>query len=364
MRVRYRVGLKPDLQGGRVLAYALCALIVAGCGTIPEQECGKVDWYELGVKDGRAGYPPERVAQHRDACKGVKVEPDELKYLQGRKVGINDYCQPENAFRDGLAGNEYNGVCDATFARNHAAALRVATLRHAIERNRGDISWRESEIRSDKTSDSRRAQLRSDIRELDRNREALRDDLARAERDLDRLRAAQPPAPVAVVAPPPPAPKPPPAVAVGPAGSASGSLVADGVALPLKFAYTFIAPDPLDNLTKRPMLLLTPEAIPPAIIGQAPDLDRVLASLPAYVLVVRNDAKPPKIAMVVWHPKLGGAPAVEKDAGKSGVAKFDTFGAQRIAGSLASPGGGKTAYAWNKAIRIDVKFDAPLSRGF
>lgn len=349
----------------RRLACLLCALAVAGCGTIPEQDCAKTDWYELGVKDGRAGYPPERVAQHRDACKGVQVEPDELRYLQGRKVGIGEYCQPENAFRDGLAGNEYRGVCDAAFARNHAAALKVATLRRAIERNRGDVSWREAEIRSDKTSDSRRAELRSQVRELDRNREAMRDDLVRAERELDRLMAAQPPAPLAVAPPPPsPAVKPPPAATVGPAGSASGSLTVGGIAMPMRFAYAFVAPDPLDNLAKRPMLLLTPEAIPPAALAQAPDLDRVLASLPSYVLVIRNDAKPPKVAMIVWHPKLDGAPAIEKDAGKSGVAKLDAFGPQRIAGTLASPGNGKNAYAWNKAIRLDVKFDAPLSRNF
>jgi len=344
----------------RVVLAALCACALAACGTIPEKECATIDWYELGFKDGRAGFAPERVAEHRDACKGVKVEPDELKYLQGRRAGINEYCQPANAFRDGLAGNDYNGVCDGQFARNHAAALRVATLKRAIERNRGDVSWRESEIRSDKTSDSRRAQLRSDVRELDRNREVLRDDLARAERELERLMAAQPAAPVAVA--PPPAAKPPP-VTVGPAGSATGTLVAGGVTVPLRFAYTFVAPDPLDNLVKRPMLLLTQEPIPPAAIAQAADLDRILASLPWYVLVVRNDAKPPKVAMIVWHPTLG-APAIEKDAGKSGVAKLDVVGPQRIAGSLASPGNGKSAYVWNKAIRLEVKFDAPLSRSW
>jgi Protein of unknown function (DUF2799) len=345
----------------RILAAISIAVLVAGCGTIPEQDCPKVDWYELGVKDGRAGYPPERVAQHREACKGAAVEPDELKYLQGRKVGIGEYCQPANAFRDGLAGNEYHGQCDATFARNHAAALRVTTLRRAIERNRGDVSWRESEIRSDRTSDSRRAELRSQVRELDRDRDALRDNLARAERELDHLMTIQPQAPVAVALPPPSKPSP---VVVGPAGSATGTLVAGGVTVPLRFAYTFVAPDPLDNLTKRPMLLLTQEPIPPAAIAQAPDLDRILASLPWYVLVVRNAAAPSKVAMVVWHPKLGATPAIEKDAGKSGIAKLDTFGAQRIAGSLASPGNGKTAYAWNKAIRLEVKFDAPLSRSF
>jgi hypothetical protein len=347
-----------------LLACLASAAVLAGCGTIPEQECASVDWYEVGLKDGRAGYPPDRVAQHRDACKGVNVEPDELKYLQGRKVGINEYCQPANAFRDGLAGNEYRGPCDATFARNHDAALRVATLRRAIERNRGDISWRESEIRSDKTSDSRRAELRSQVRELDRDREAMRADLVRAERELGHLMTIQPPAPVAAApATPPPAPKPP-AVAVGPAGSATGTLVAGGVTVPLRVAYAFVAPDPLDNLVKRPMLLLTQEPIPPAFIAQAGDLDRILASLPWYVLVVRHDGKPPKVAMTVWHPKLGAAPAVEKDAGKSGVAKLDAYGAQRIAGSLASPADGKTAYAWNKAIRLEVKFDAPLARSW
>jgi hypothetical protein len=187
----------------------------------------------------------------------------------------------------------------------------------------------------------------------------------RAERELDRLMAAQPQAPAAVAAtPPPPPPKPQPAVTVGPAGSASGTLVAGGVTVPLRFAYTFVAPDPLDNLTRRPMLLLTQEPIPPAAIAQAPDLDRILASLPWYVLVVRNDAKPPKVAMTVWHPSLGATPAIEKDAGKSGAAKLDAFGTNRIAGSLASPGNGKAAYAWNKAIRLDVRFDAPLSRSF
>jgi hypothetical protein len=346
------------------LACLAAAIVLTGCGTMPEQECATVNWYDLGLKDGRAGYPPERVAQHREACKGVAVEPDELAYLQGRRIGINEYCQLANAVRDGLAGNEYHGQCDGAFARNHAAALRVATLRRAIERNRGDVSWREAEIRSDRTSDSRRADLRSQVRELDRDRESLRDQLVRAERELDRLMAAQPQAPVAAAPPPPPpAPRPPPVV-VGPAGKANGTLVAGGVTVPLRSAYTFVASDPLDNLVKRPMLLITQEQIPPAAIAQAADFDRILASLPWYVLVVRNDAKPAKITMTVWHPKLGAAPAIEKDAGRYGIAKFQAYGSERIAGTLASPGGGKNAYGWNKAIRLNVSFDAPLSRAW
>lgn len=346
-------------------AFAMISAVLLGaCATIPEDQCAKTDWYELGLKDGRAGHSAERLVQHREVCAGVKVEPDELRYLQGRKVGINEYCEPENAFRDGMAGHEYRGVCDAAFARNHQAAYRVASLRKSIESNRGDVSWRESEIRSDKTSDSRRSQLRSEVRELDRKYYAMRDEIVFAERDLDRLRVAQAPAPVVAIVPapaPPPAAKPA-AVPVGKAGTASGRLVIGKDELALRFSYTFVAPDPLDQLRKRPMLLLTEQAIPSARLGEAADLDRVLGALPHYVLVIRNEAKPPRVAMVVWHPKLGSTPAVEMDAGKGGTAKFDAYGAQRIAGSIASPQNGKSAFAWNKAIKLEVRFDAPLAR--
>lgn len=358
----------------RTLGLAALVVVMGGCATVPAEECATTDWYALGLADGRGGHPPERVAQHREACAGVKVEPDELRYLQGRKAGLAEYCEPDNAFRDGLAGREYRGACDAAFARNHAAALRVANLQRAIERNRGDVMWREAEIRGDAASDARRAQLRGDVRELDRKREALRSELVVAERELDRRRVAQPAAPptapptaptvaAASAAPAPSAPPVPArAAAVGKPGRATGKLVVNGVDVPLRFAYAFVAPDPLDALQSRPMLLLTGQAIPEASLAAASDLDRLMGALPAYVLVVRDDATPPKVAMAIWHAGLGAGPAVERDAGKAGAAKFDAYGAQRIAGRLASPQDGKGGYAWNKAIRLDVRFDAPLVR--
>lgn len=347
-------------------AAVAAALLVAGCGTIPEEQCKEVDWYAQGVTDGRAGHTAERIAQHRDACAGVKVEPDEMRYLQGRKEGLAEYCQPANAFRDGLAGNEYRGVCDAAYARNHAAAYRVATLRRSIERNRGDVSWREAEIRSDKTSDTRRAQLRSEVRDLDRRRDALRDDLVAAERELDRRRAAQPAAapPAAVAAAPaapPPMPSPAP-VTVGTPGTAAGRLVVAGTTVRLRFAYAFVAPDALTDLARRPLLVLTEQPIPPDDLARAGDLDRVLAALPHYVLVVRNDASPPSVAIVVAHPKLGAVPAVAEGAGKGGTAKFDAYGPQRIAGTLSSPQNGNAPFAWNRNVKLSVRFDAPLVR--
>ena len=169
------------------------ALALAGCATttIDESQCTKMDWYELGLADGRAGHPPERVAEHRKACAGANVEPDEMRYLQGRRAGLAEYCQPDNAFRDGLAGNEYRGGCNATFARNHQSAYRVYTATRALERTRGDIGWREAEIAGNRASDERRAQLRQDLAGLYRQRTALQDELFVAQQDLARFRLTQ-----------------------------------------------------------------------------------------------------------------------------------------------------------------------------
>lgn len=336
----------------------------AGCATISEDQCAKIDWLDLGLKDGRAGFAAERITEHRKACARVKIEPDELRYLQGRKIGIVDYCQPENAFRAGLAGNEYHGICDGSFARNHRAAYGVATLRKEIETNRSAISWREAELRGDKASDARKGNLRSEIRDLDRQRETLRDRLFAAERELERVRNVAPPV---VIAAPAPAPSPPPRpqrpmAPVDSPGAASGTFHVGATAAPLHFAYTFVAPDRFERMQPRAMLLLTAHAIPANVLGQSDDLQRVLDDLPYYVLAVRSDAKPPKLALIVKHPQLGVTERIERDAGRSGRARFEAYDAQRIAGSLTSPQDGKSPFAWNKSLRMAVSFDAPLVR--
>lgn len=165
--------------------------LVGGCATIPEEQCSKIDWYDLGAKDGRTGYvASDRLVRHRDACAGVKIIPDEKRYLQGYKTGLPEYCQLENAAREGLAGHAYGNVCDQTFKSIYQAAYNVYILKNRINNQLYAIKRKEAELRDEKTSASRRNQIRSEIRDLDRDRETLRDELFSAERELERLRKA------------------------------------------------------------------------------------------------------------------------------------------------------------------------------
>jgi len=165
--------------------------LLGGCATIPEEQCAKVEWYELGVKDGLAGYvAADRLVRHRDACAGVKIVPNEKLYLQGHQEGLAKYCRPENALQVGLAGRSYANVCDQTFKSIYQAAYRVYSLKHRIDNNLDEISRKEAELRDEKTSASQRNKLRSEIRDLDRLRETLRDELFSAERELERIRKA------------------------------------------------------------------------------------------------------------------------------------------------------------------------------
>lgn len=168
----------------------LLVLLSAGCATIPEEQCVSMDWYRLGLEDGRVGFPPARLARHRQACAGVGVLPDAAAWEAGRAEGLVQYCELPNAIVNGLARNAYEGVCnDAQFARAYDAARGLGDARFEIERVDSELGWRERELATNKKlSDKRRAELRAEIRNLERQRDRARDDRRDAEFNLDRVR--------------------------------------------------------------------------------------------------------------------------------------------------------------------------------
>jgi hypothetical protein len=101
----------------RLLAMTAAVLVaLGGCaGGLGKDECRTADWRTVGYEDGVHGFAADRIGAHRSACARYQVSPDLAAYMQGRELGLLEYCQPRNGYRAGLGGRTYANVCsDAT----------------------------------------------------------------------------------------------------------------------------------------------------------------------------------------------------------------------------------------------------------
>ena len=170
-----------------LLAWAGPAL--AACTAMAAQACPITDWYAQGVADGRAGYTADRLVRHRESCPDATAVPDERAWLEGRRAGLVEYCQPHRAIDAGLAGRACAGVCRHrrcgslyTAARRvHDARSRVASIERDLATKRRDIADRD-------TSDVLRGFLGREALSLEPERSRARGARADAEAALDRLR--------------------------------------------------------------------------------------------------------------------------------------------------------------------------------
>ncbi len=167
------------------------ALLLQGCETIEPERCATLDWGRQGLEDGRAGFAAKRLARHADACARAGVVPNAAAWEAGRVQGLRDYCQLPNALQQGQARHAYEGVCpDPRFERLYTAARRLADARQKLDDLDEQITRQERSLLTDKKlSDSRRAELLAEVRNLQRQRESALLDRSDAGRALERTRA-------------------------------------------------------------------------------------------------------------------------------------------------------------------------------
>lgn len=166
-------------------------LLVSSCSTLSEKECHTADWHQLGIQDGRSGLPERRLDAYADSCKEYGIHPDTTQYLAGRENGLRQYCVPGNAFRTGMNGEVYQGVCppesDMAFHINNSAALKVYNARKRIKDIDSQLDRKEHELAEKDTSEKDRLRLRKELRELDRERDRLKGELRLAEHEMENL---------------------------------------------------------------------------------------------------------------------------------------------------------------------------------
>lgn len=94
-----------------ILFSGFIVIAVLGCSTLSKKECKIADWKTIGFEDGVKGYKASRIGQHRSACAEYGIRPDLNTYNAGRGDGLRHYCIPAIAYKKGLSGHSYNGVC-------------------------------------------------------------------------------------------------------------------------------------------------------------------------------------------------------------------------------------------------------------
>ena len=193
------------------LLASLWAAAASGCKTMSQADCVAADWRAVGLADGSAGAPAERLERHRAACARYRVEPDAEAYRRGREAGVELYCRPENGYRVGSDGARYEGACpaalEASFLEEYRAGARVYEASTRVRETESQLyqkqtraneiaekhSRRRESFLSDDVPVERKAQLLEEMKalksqhaELEKEIETLTDELAERRAELRR----------------------------------------------------------------------------------------------------------------------------------------------------------------------------------
>lgn len=121
-------------SGSSPLALTLIALaLLSGCATLNQSECLNADWRTIGLEDGARGYPLARIGDHREACAEHGVQPALGEYRAGHEEGLRLFCVPRNAYRLGLRGEAYRGVCPEEVESEFLAYYTTGREIHRLE---------------------------------------------------------------------------------------------------------------------------------------------------------------------------------------------------------------------------------------
>ena len=187
--------LHPPARAARAASPWLAAawlLVSGGCATMDATECQVTDWYQKGVEDGNRGYSEGRLDEHRSACAGIGVEPDAVRYEEGRQFGLQAYCVPSRGLQAGMRGEIYRSVCPESTRSEFLAAYRHGEQMHEteelIDENRREIQRIDGMLNDKNRSASEKQHLYTRQQNLKRQNDQLRFEYDRLMQQAGRFR--------------------------------------------------------------------------------------------------------------------------------------------------------------------------------
>lgn len=86
---------------------------LSGCASISKDECLAGNWQDMGYRDGVNGESRGQLADYANVCAGHGTLVDRSAYLSSYETGLNEYCAPVKALRQGRRGANVPDVCSS-----------------------------------------------------------------------------------------------------------------------------------------------------------------------------------------------------------------------------------------------------------
>ncbi|MBY5931970.1 DUF2799 domain-containing protein [Tateyamaria omphalii] len=163
----------------RVLLLPSLIVTLTSCAEITDLHCANINWYNFGYQTGLDGKPSSVITSEAGICRASAAAPREDLALQGYRAGLENYCTPTNAFRIGQRGGALSSFCAP-----EKLSLMRQPHQNGLQDRRLSRQIRELETERDRLRDQRdrididedrRAEIRRDIRALERRIDRLED---------------------------------------------------------------------------------------------------------------------------------------------------------------------------------------------
>jgi len=156
-----------------------------GCASVSEDTCQAGNWEAVGFKDGANGKSGDRLAKIAETCTKHGVSVDNQSYLEGYEQGLTKYCTYERGYDRGESGSKFNTVCSGDLAEEYAPGYEEGRKKYAILQKYEELVQR-YEYSRQRLYDYRQRLQSPNL--SDRDRDRLRREIYRLERQTDELR--------------------------------------------------------------------------------------------------------------------------------------------------------------------------------
>jgi hypothetical protein len=120
-----------------------CVGFLSSCASMSAEDCAVVDWRNVGYTDGVRGVLQNNDNWQVTRCRDLEAPVDLELYSRGYTEGVNRYCEPDNGYKLGLTGADYNGICrplnEELFLDEYYLGLEVFQFEEPVRQAESDV---------------------------------------------------------------------------------------------------------------------------------------------------------------------------------------------------------------------------------